>query len=112
LIHKRSVFYLYTAFIGLFAGGFFGLLRNVIGEYFGDKNFSVIYCFVLSVSSIGALFGIPLIGAIIENRGYELGGITGGCFIFIGTCIVSLISYFPKENVLLIPHRLSLEIKQ
>jgi len=96
LLRDPTVLYVYTGFMGIFAGGVFGLLPKTLVEYFGVQSLPLFYGLVFSVSAIGSVGGPPLIGAIIDEYDYLVGGITACCFLWVGTGVLLTLNCYEK----------------
>jgi MFS family permease len=91
-----AMLYLYSAVVGIAAGGLTPILPGLVADYFGRRHFGAIYGATEMVTTLGQMVG-PVYGGWIYDttRSYYLAFLSG---IIIALLAVIIVYLAPKLN--------------
>lgn len=97
----KPIWITFVVFYGLVAGGYNALLPTVIAEVYGIQNYSSVNGFTYFVRGVGALFGSPVAGVILDANskasevfeGYRKVVIYDGTMLTVATVCVVLVRF-------------------
>ena len=91
--------FLAAALVGLATGSEISEIAYIVGRYFGQKAFGLVYGIMFGGFQLGSAIAAPMMGYYHDSHGNYIGALWGiTTLVLLGAVLIALLSPYPEQT--------------